>query len=55
MANRAITNGLPAMHPGELLREDVMPALGADAQLAKSVNGLNASENTPAACPRKVS
>jgi len=27
MANRAITNGLPAMHPGELLREDVMPAL----------------------------
>ena len=23
-----ITDGLPAMHPGELLREDVMPALG---------------------------
>jgi addiction module HigA family antidote len=21
-------NGLPAMHPGELLREDVLPALG---------------------------
>jgi addiction module HigA family antidote len=28
MVDRAITNGLPAMHPGELLREDVMPALG---------------------------
>ena len=28
MVDGAITNGLPAMHPGELLREDVMPALG---------------------------
>jgi addiction module HigA family antidote len=28
MADGPITNGLPAMHPGELLREDVMPALG---------------------------
>jgi addiction module HigA family antidote len=25
---RAVSNGLPAMHPGELLREDVLPALG---------------------------
>src|SRR5260370_21678494 len=23
-----IRNGLPAMHPGELLREDILPALG---------------------------
>lgn len=28
MGGGPITNGLPAMHPGELLREDVMPALG---------------------------
>jgi antitoxin HigA-1 len=28
MLDEPITNGLPAMHPGELLREDVMPALG---------------------------
>jgi addiction module HigA family antidote len=28
MVDRPITNGLPTMHPGELLREDVMPALG---------------------------
>lgn len=28
MGRRQIANGLPAMHPGELLREDVMPALG---------------------------
>jgi addiction module HigA family antidote len=28
MADGPITSGLPAMHPGELLREDVMPALG---------------------------
>jgi addiction module HigA family antidote len=28
MGGRQIANGLPAMHPGELLREDVMPALG---------------------------
>ena len=28
MAKRAIKRGLPAMHPGELLREDVVPALG---------------------------
>jgi len=28
MLDGPITNGLPAMHPGELLREDVMPALG---------------------------
>ncbi len=28
MGGGQITNGLPAMHPGELLREDVMPALG---------------------------
>lgn len=24
----AIARGLPAMHPGELLREDIIPALG---------------------------
>jgi antitoxin HigA-1 len=28
MDDALIRNGLPAMHPGELLREDVLPALG---------------------------
>jgi addiction module HigA family antidote len=28
MAKRALKRGLPTMHPGELLREDVLPALG---------------------------
>jgi addiction module HigA family antidote len=28
MASKTIKRGLPAMHPGELLREDVIPALG---------------------------
>ncbi len=28
MRKRSIKRGLPAMHPGELLREDVVPALG---------------------------
>lgn len=28
MDDRPAANGLPAMHPGELLREDVLPALG---------------------------
>ncbi len=28
MKRRALKRGLPAMHPGELLREDVVPALG---------------------------
>ena len=28
MVDGPITNGLPAMHPGELLREDVIPGLG---------------------------
>ena len=28
MRNNPATAGLPAMHPGELLREDVLPALG---------------------------
>lgn len=27
MATRTIKRGLPAMHPGELLREDILPAL----------------------------
>ncbi|WMT85644.1 HigA family addiction module antitoxin [Pelagibacterium sp. 26DY04] len=27
MARNAIKRGLPAMHPGELLREDILPAL----------------------------
>ena len=27
-APKRVTRGLPAMHPGELLREDVLPALG---------------------------
>ncbi|MBV8091713.1 MAG: HigA family addiction module antidote protein [Acetobacteraceae bacterium] len=27
MADGPVRNGLPAMHPGELLREDVLPAL----------------------------
>lgn len=28
MRNNPATRGLPAMHPGEMLREDVIPALG---------------------------
>lgn len=28
MTRRAVRSGLPALHPGELLREDVLPALG---------------------------
>lgn len=27
MASKMIKRGLPAMHPGELLREDIIPAL----------------------------
>jgi addiction module HigA family antidote len=28
MAIKTLKRGLPAMHPGELLREDIIPALG---------------------------
>ena len=28
MAKKPVTRGLPPMHPGELLREDVLPAVG---------------------------
>jgi addiction module HigA family antidote len=28
MSRKTIKRGLPAMHPGELLREDILPALG---------------------------
>jgi antitoxin HigA-1 len=28
MRSNPVTRGLPAMHPGELLREDILPALG---------------------------
>ena len=28
MASMTVKRGLPAMHPGELLREDIIPALG---------------------------
>ena len=28
MPTKTIKRGLPAMHPGELLREDILPALG---------------------------
>jgi len=28
MPAKTIKRGLPAMHPGELLREDILPALG---------------------------
>src|SRR5438552_16601007 len=36
MGGDQIRNGLPAMHPGELLREDVLPALGrARAEIAR--------------------
>ncbi|WP_298378843.1 HigA family addiction module antitoxin [Azospirillum sp.] len=28
MSDAPIARGLPAMHPGELLREDILPALG---------------------------
>ena len=27
-ASKTATKGLPPMHPGELLREDILPALG---------------------------
>ena len=27
-ATKSVARGLPAMHPGELLREDILPALG---------------------------
>ena len=36
MDSRPVKIGLPAMHPGELLREDVLPALGRTrAQIAR--------------------
>ena len=35
MVDGAIRNRLPAMHPGELLREDLMPELGCTRALAK--------------------
>ena len=36
MSRRPLRRGLPAMHPGELLREDVLPALGrAHAEIAR--------------------
>jgi len=28
MTKKSVTRGLPPMHPGELLREDVLPAVG---------------------------
>jgi antitoxin HigA-1 len=28
MTKKPVQRGLPAMHPGELLREDILPALG---------------------------
>jgi addiction module HigA family antidote len=28
MEEQPVVNGLPAMHPGELLRKDILPALG---------------------------
>jgi addiction module HigA family antidote len=28
MSTKAVRRGLPAMHPGELLREEILPALG---------------------------
>ena len=35
-----IKRGLPAMHPGELLREDVIPALGrSKAEIARLLGG----------------
>lgn len=38
------TRGLPAMHPGELLREDVMPALGKS--VAETARLLHVSRQT---------
>ena len=36
MGKRTIKRGLPPMHPGELLREDILPALGRPrAEIAK--------------------
>lgn len=44
MAAKATKRGLPAMHPGELLREDVVPAL--DRPLAEIARLLGVSRQT---------
>jgi addiction module HigA family antidote len=44
MAAKTIKRGLPAMHPGELLREDVIPAL--DRSKTEIANLLGISRQT---------
>lgn len=41
MATTTIKRGLPAMHPGELLREDVIPALGRPKSKIASLLGIS--------------
>ena len=41
MATKTIKRGLPAMHPGELLREDIIPALGRSKTEIASLLGIS--------------
>lgn len=41
MAIKTIKRGLPAMHPGELLREDIIPALGRSKTEIASLLGIS--------------
>lgn len=41
MASKTIKRGLPAMHPGELLREDVIPGLGRSKTEIASLLGIS--------------
>ncbi|CAN5690929.1 HigA family addiction module antitoxin [soil metagenome] len=41
MSIKAIKRGLPAMHPGELLREDIIPALGRSKTEIASLLGIS--------------
>ena len=41
MATKTIKRGLPAMHPGELLREDIIPALGRSKTDIASLLGIS--------------
>lgn len=41
MSIKTIKRGLPAMHPGELLREDIIPALGRTKTEIASLLGIS--------------
>lgn len=41
MSIKTIKRGLPAMHPGELLREDIIPALGRSKTEIASLLGIS--------------